>query len=107
MQYNFDERIERENTSCYKYDLREKVFGTEEVIPMEKVVALITTLSNIELIGIHFHIGSQITDMCPFQNLCVRVNEIQDFFEQKGIKLAHEIDYRNLHPLAAVADYVR
>ena len=34
MHYNFDERIERENTSCYKYDLREKVFGTDEVIPM-------------------------------------------------------------------------
>jgi len=68
--------------------LNENKFGFN-MEDMEKVVALITTLSNIELIGIHFHIGSQITDMCPFQNLCVRVNEIQDFFEQKGIKLAH------------------
>ncbi len=68
--------------------LNENKFGFN-MEDMEKVVALIATLSNIELIGIHFHIGSQITDMCPFQNLCVRVNEIQDFFEQKGIKLAH------------------
>ncbi|MBP1640905.1 MAG: diaminopimelate decarboxylase [Bacteroidetes bacterium] len=68
--------------------LNENKFGFN-MEDMEKVVALIATLSNIELIGIHFHIGSQITDMCPFQNLCVRVNEIQNFFEQKGIKLAH------------------
>jgi len=68
--------------------LNENKFGFN-MEDMEKVVALIATLSNIELIGIHFHIGSQITDLCPFQNLCVRVNEIQDFFEQKGIKLAH------------------
>jgi diaminopimelate decarboxylase len=68
--------------------LNENKFGFN-MEDMEKVVALIATLSNIELIGIHFHIGSQITDMCPFQNLCVRVNEIQDFFEHKGIKLAH------------------
>jgi diaminopimelate decarboxylase len=68
--------------------LNENKFGFN-MEDMEKVVVLIATLSNIELIGIHFHIGSQITDMCPFQNLCVRVNEIQDFFEQKGIKLAH------------------
>jgi diaminopimelate decarboxylase len=61
-------------------------FNMEDV---SKVVDLLKTLTNVELVGIHFHIGSQITDMCPFQNLCVRVNEIQDFFEQKGFKLEH------------------
>jgi cysteine-S-conjugate beta-lyase len=34
MKYNFDERVERENTSCYKYDMREKLFGTGDVLPM-------------------------------------------------------------------------
>lgn len=34
MKYDFDELIDRENTSCYKYDLRRKVFGREDVIPM-------------------------------------------------------------------------
>ena len=68
--------------------LNENKFGFN-MEDMEKVVELLNTLTNVELVGIHFHIGSQITDMCPFQNLCVRVNEIQDFFEQKGIKLAH------------------
>ena len=34
MNYNFDEIIHRENTACYKYDLREKYFGTKEILPM-------------------------------------------------------------------------
>lgn len=34
MEYNFDEPISRENTSCYKYDLRGAVFGKDDVIPM-------------------------------------------------------------------------
>lgn len=34
MKYNFDEIIERSNTSSVKYDLREMFFGKEEVIPM-------------------------------------------------------------------------
>ncbi|MTK53617.1 diaminopimelate decarboxylase [Paludibacter sp.] len=68
--------------------LNENKFGFN-MEDMNKVVDLLKTLTNVELVGIHFHIGSQITDMCPFQNLCVRVNEIQDFFEQKGFKLEH------------------
>ena len=34
MKYNFDEIILRENTNCYKYDFREKVFGTQDLQPM-------------------------------------------------------------------------
>lgn len=67
--------------------LNENKFGFN-MEDMDRVVELIKTLSNVQLIGIHFHIGSQITDMCPFQNLCVRVNEIQEFFELKGVSLA-------------------
>lgn len=33
-QYNFDEIIERENTDCVKYDLRDVFFGNKDVIPM-------------------------------------------------------------------------
>jgi cystathionine beta-lyase len=32
--YNFDEIIDRQNTNCYKYDFREKLFGDPEVTPM-------------------------------------------------------------------------
>ncbi len=34
MDYNFDELIDRQNTACYKYDLRSSYFGKEGVIPM-------------------------------------------------------------------------
>ncbi len=34
MSQNFDEIINRENTSSYKYDLRKMIFGTDDVFPM-------------------------------------------------------------------------
>jgi cystathionine beta-lyase len=34
MKYNFDEIIDRSNTSCEKYDKREEVFGTNDIIPL-------------------------------------------------------------------------
>lgn len=68
--------------------LNENKFGFN-MEDMDKVIRLLPGLKNVKLIGIHFHIGSQITDMVPFQNLCVRVNEIQEFFESKGIRLEH------------------
>lgn len=56
---------------------------------LDRVVDLIKTLENIKLIGIHFHIGSQITDMTAFHNLCVRVNELQEQFVANGVTLEH------------------
>lgn len=54
---------------------------------LDQVVDLVLTLQNVKLIGIHFHIGSQITDMTAFHNLCVRVNELQEQFIKKGVEL--------------------
>ena len=54
---------------------------------IDSVVDLIKTLANVKLIGIHFHIGSQITDMTAFHSLCIRVNELQEQFIAKGVKL--------------------
>lgn len=34
MNYSFDEIIDREGTSCVKWDLRDKIFGTSDVLPM-------------------------------------------------------------------------
>jgi len=34
MRYNFDEPVDRQGTSCVKYDSRKEVFGTDRVIPM-------------------------------------------------------------------------
>jgi len=38
----------------------------------------------LEFIGIHFHIGSQITNLDVYKNLCVRVNEFATWFEERG-----------------------
>nr|MBC7612448.1 diaminopimelate decarboxylase [Pseudopedobacter sp.] len=40
---------------------------------------------NLEFLGIHFHVGSQITDMNVFKSLCVKVNEMQHWFEERGM----------------------
>ncbi|MDO9152826.1 MAG: diaminopimelate decarboxylase [Paludibacter sp.] len=68
--------------------LSENKFGIN-MSELDKVTGLILTLTNVKLIGIHFHIGSQITDMTSFQGLCIRVNEIQEYFEARGIVLDH------------------
>ena len=53
----------------------------------DDVLALLKTLPNLSLIGLHFHIGSQITDMSVFKNLCLKVNEIQQWFTSRNIKI--------------------
>ncbi len=66
--------------------LKENKFGIN-TWDIEKVVERISHLKNIELIGIHFHIGSQITDMDSFKDLCIRVNELQEWFANQHITL--------------------
>ncbi|MDR1814693.1 MAG: diaminopimelate decarboxylase, partial [Tannerella sp.] len=44
-------------------------------------------LANIRFRGLHFHIGSQITDLSAFRDLCIRSNDLQDEFERRSIKL--------------------
>ncbi len=66
--------------------LEENKFGIG-LTEVESVVAEILKLNNIELKGMHFHIGSQITDMGAFQVLCMRINELQKWFETNHIKI--------------------
>ena len=68
--------------------LNENKFGIN-MEDIDKVIEIIPNLKNIKLIGIHFHIGSQITDMTSFHNLCVRIGEIQDTFAAKNITFEH------------------
>jgi len=43
--------------------------------------------SNIKLIGIHFHVGSQITNLDVFKSLCLKVNELNTWFLERGFDL--------------------
>jgi len=56
---------------------------------LEKLPVLLSNLKHIELIGLHTHIGSQISDMQVFENLAFRINEILNNFDQKGINFKH------------------
>ena len=68
--------------------LSENKFG----IPMNDMLKVITQASNmgnIKVVGVHFHIGSQILDMGDFEALCNRVNELQTLLESHHIYLEH------------------
>jgi len=68
--------------------LAENKFG----IAMRDMVPVIehaTSLQNIKVVGLHFHIGSQILDMNDFKALCNRVNELQDELERHRITVEH------------------
>ena len=69
---------------------------------LEKVLNKLCEMEAIRLMGIHFHIGSQISDSEPFQKLCKRTVEIQKQITNRGLKITHinfggglGIDYEN------------
>jgi diaminopimelate decarboxylase len=67
--------------------LAENKFGIS-LDMLDSVIERCMVSPNIELLGLHFHIGSQITEIHPFERLCQRVNELQDKFESQGIKFS-------------------
>jgi len=71
--------------------LNENKFGINPW-ELESLINLLPTLKNLKMIGIHFHIGSQITDMTVFEELAVKVNSFVEWFETRGV----EIPYINL-----------
>lgn len=52
---------------------------------MMMVIEKAKTFANISFKGLHFHIGSQITDMQDFKDLCERINVIQDQLNAQGV----------------------
>ncbi len=52
---------------------------------LDGVVDRASRLPGIHLSGLHFHLGSQITGMEPFEALCLKINELLTHFEQRGI----------------------
>lgn len=56
---------------------------------LEDILDKLRNWKNLKLTGIHFHIGSQITDMSVFKGLCLRINELQQWFVDHRILLEH------------------
>ena len=63
--------------------LNENKFGIN-LEQLDDFVGKALALENVDLCGVHFHSGSQITDMPPFEMLCHRVNEILQRMEKLG-----------------------
>lgn len=81
--------------------LAENKFGIN-MSSLDHAVDLARMLPNLDLIGLHFHIGSQITITEPFVILCERVNKIMRYLAGRGVKITHvnvggglAIDYDN------------
>ena len=66
--------------------LAENKFGIA-MEDMERIIERAQEMSHIQLIGLHFHIGSQILDMGDFEALCNRINKLQDQLERCHIQL--------------------
>ena len=66
--------------------MKENKFGIN-LSQLNSVLDTLKGMKNVKLIGIHSHIGSQITDMSSFRNLVIRFNEILDELEAQGITL--------------------
>lgn len=75
------------NANTHKYittGLDENKFGIS-LSQLPETVEFVLQCANLKLTGLHFHIGSQITDMTSFRNLCNRINEIQQWFIARNI----------------------
>lgn len=57
---------------------------------LDEVIDIVEKMEHLKLIGLHFHIGSQILVMDDFIALCGRINELQELlFETRGLVLPH------------------
>jgi diaminopimelate decarboxylase len=79
---------------------------------LDEVTRRLKDLKHIKLIGIHFHIGSQITRMQVYKSLCTRINEIILWFDKHNIDLkvinaggGLGIDYENPEQQPIFSEY--
>ncbi len=68
--------------------LKENKFGISPWA-FQDVIDTINQCSNVELIGLHFHVGSQITEMPVFELTCRRVEELQKWFIEHNVPIAN------------------
>jgi diaminopimelate decarboxylase len=68
--------------------LKENKFGVN-LADLDKIIERQHIYEGINIIGLHFHVGSQITDMQVYKELSLRINEIQDHLSKLGVHLNH------------------
>ena len=69
---------------------------------LDYILNNIDRYQNLLIEGVHVHVGSQITDLSVFKNLCLFINQVQDMLEDRNISTQYinlgggiGIDYQN------------
>ena len=68
--------------------LEENKFGIN-FDDFDQILEKISSYKNLALTGLHFHIGSQVTDLEVYKSLCIRINELQKWFVDHNIEIKH------------------
>ena len=69
--------------------LAENKFGVNYE-QLAEVIDVVESMPHLKLVGLHFHIGSQLLVMDDFIALCCRINELQELLlETRGMVLPH------------------
>lgn len=93
--------IDAHTNKCINTGLADSKFGID-FNKLESTVTSALRLGGVKLIGLHFHIGSQILDIEPYRLLCQRSNEMQERLARMGLDLPEinlggglGVDYEN------------
>lgn len=81
-------KVEADTHEYITTGLEENKFGIT-LNELKLALRIIKDLNHLKLIGLHFHIGSQILNMDSFKNLCKRVNEVQQKYIQNKFIILH------------------
>lgn len=93
--------------------LKENKFGIDLSL-IEKAITMVKESDWLDLGGLHFHIGSQITISEPFKILCERINDLKTKCQLQGTEFRFfnvggglGIDYENpdINPIPDFAEY--
>lgn len=82
----------RINPNVEAHTIKHITTGTDEnkfgirMSELGNVTDLLKDLNSIHYRGIHFHIGSQITDLHVYRNLCKRINELWSWLKERGLE---------------------
>ncbi|GHT02832.1 diaminopimelate decarboxylase [Bacteroidia bacterium] len=94
---------------------KENKFGIN-LDQLDSVLDVLDRLKNIKLIGLHFHIGSQLTELEPFQALCERVKTLLADLAKRNLHLENinfggglgiDYDNPNAHPIPDFGSYFK
>lgn len=93
--------------------LAEDKFGIDRRM-IDRAIRFCIASPSIELIGMHFHIGSQILTNEPYRILCERISRFVEYYAEQGIHfrsidvgggLGIDYDDPDAHPVADFAGY--